>query len=206
MLTGVKFCGMARECDKEAANELRPEYIGFVFWEKSKRYITPDEARHLKALLQGDIKAVGVFVDEDMNTIKGLSDKGIIDIIQLHGKEDDQYIHMLRRETGRQIIKAFRVHSDDDIDKANRSIADYVLLDAGMGQGRSFDWNLIERIHRPYFLAGGLNCDNIEDAVSRLNPFAVDVSSGIETEGKKDYAKMREFLSLVKGEELLRNV
>lgn len=198
MLTRVKFCGLTRISDIEAVNELKPEYIGFVFWQKSKRNIIPDEAKKLKDMLNESTKAVGVFVDEDIEVIKKISDEDIIDVIQLHGKENEEYIKSIKRVTGKTVIKAFKINSDKDIIKANTSIADYVLLDAGMGQGKTFDWKLIKGMKRPYFLAGGLDLNNVEDAVINLEPFAVDVSSGIETEGKKDYEKMKSFLDIVR--------
>ncbi len=198
MLTKVKFCGLTRVEDIETVNELRPEYIGFVFWEKSKRNITPIDAKRLKSLLHEDIKVVGVFVDEDIENITYLSDEGIIDVIQLHGKENDDYIKRIKKLTGKPVIKAFKIKSEEDILRANENIADFVLLDAGMGEGKSFDWKLIKGMNRPYFLAGGLDPDNVEEAVKTLKPFAVDVSSGIETEGKKDCEKMRDFLTLVR--------
>ena len=198
MLTKVKFCGLTRVEDIETVNELRPEYIGFVFWEKSKRNITPIDAKRLKSLLHEDIKVVGVFVDEDIENITYLSDEGIIDVIQLHGKENDDYIKRIKKLTGKPVIKAFKIKSEEDILRANENIADFVLLDAGMGEGKSFDWKLIKGMNRPYFLAGGLDPDNVEEAVKTLKPFAVDVSSGIETEGRKDCKKMRDFLNIVR--------
>lgn len=198
MLTKVKFCGLTRVEDIETVNELRPEYIGFVFWEKSKRNITPIDAKRLKSLLHEDIKVVGVFVDEDIENITYLSDEGIIDVIQLHGKENDDYIKRIKKLTGKPVIKAFKIKSEEDILRANENIADFVLLDAGMGEGKSFDWKLIKGMNRPYFLAGGLGLGNVEEAVKALKPFAVDVSSGIETEGRKDCKKMRDFLNIVR--------
>lgn len=192
----IKFCGLTRPCDIEAVNELKPDYIGFVFWQKSKRNIERSKAKELKAMLSKDIKAVGVFVDEDISQVAELLKTGIIDIAQLHGSEDEAYIKELRNLTGKKIIKAFKITSEDDISKANESSADYVLLDAGMGDGKTFDWDIINNIKRPYFLAGGLDCDNVSEAISKLTPFAVDVSSGIETEGLKDPIKMREFISI----------
>lgn len=197
-MTKIKFCGLTRPCDIEAVNELKPEYIGFVFWQKSKRYVSPDKARELKSMLSGDINAVGVFVDEQPSYIAGLLNENIIDIAQLHGGEDEEYINSLKELTDKPVIKAFRISTVDDIKKAEKSSADYVLLDAGMGEGRRFDWSLIERINRPYFLAGGLDCGNVADALGELEPFAVDVSSGIETDGVKDASKMREFVSIVR--------
>lgn len=200
-MTKIKLCGLSRPCDIEAANGLKPEYIGFVFAQKSRRYVAPEKAEALKRLLDPDIKAVGVFVNEAPETVAAFLNTGIIDIAQLHGGEDDGYIRKLRKLTDKPIIKAFRVKTPDDIAEAECSTADLVLLDSGAGTGTAFDWTLIQNIKRPYFLAGGLGPDNAETAVRLLKPFAVDVSSGIETDGVKDKAKMAEFVSAVRKEE-----
>jgi phosphoribosylanthranilate isomerase len=190
-MTKIKLCGLSRICDIETANVLRPDYIGFVFATKSKRYVSADQAMELKRLLSADIQAVGVFVDEDINQIIHLTKKGIIDVVQLHGSEDNSYIQALKDNINIPIIQAFRI---EDIDKVNESKADYVLLDSGAGSGEVFDWKLIQNIKRPYFLAGGLTVDNVSKAIERLNPFGVDVSSGIETDGLKDKEKMTAFV------------
>lgn len=200
-MTRIKLCGLSRACDIEAANELKPEYIGFVFAKKSKRYITPEKAAELKRLLDPEIKAVGVFVNEDPETVADLLDSGIIDIAQLHDSEDENYIKQLRQLTDKPIIKAFRIKTAGDIKNAEQSTADYVLLDSGAGTGTVFDWKLIQNIKRPYFLAGGLSLDNVENAVKQLKPYAVDVSSGIETNGYKDKTKMAAFVAAVRKEE-----
>ena len=196
-MTKIKFCGLKRIEDIKYANDLKPDFVGFVFAPKSKRFVNADTARELKNLLDTEIKAVGVFVDEDINVVTKLLKDGIIDIAQLHGSEDDEYIKRLRTLCDKPIIKAFMIESPDDIKKANESSADYVLLDSGKGSGLKFDWDLIKEINRPYFLAGGLNCDNIEDALNILKPYAVDVSSGIETDGFKDFDKMEKFKNIV---------
>ena len=201
-MTKIKFCGLTRTGDIEAANELKPDYIGFVFWLKSKRAVTAEEAKTLKAKLDPSIKAVGVFVDEDMEAVKSLLDGGIIDIAQLHGHEDEDYINGLKKASGKPVIKAFRIRSEDDIRKAEASPADLVLLDAGMGDGVTFDWSLIKNAGRPYFLAGGLDPDNAADAVRTLHPYALDVSSGIETDGLKDTNKMAAFAASVRKEDI----
>lgn len=200
-MTKIKLCGLYRPCDIETANELKPEYIGFVFASKSKRYITPEKAANLKRLLNPNIKAVGVFVDENPENIACLLNSGTIDICQLHGNEDEAYIHDLRQLTDRAIIKAFRIQSASDIEAVNRCTAEYVLLDSGAGTGTIFDWALIQGIQRPYFLAGGLGIDNVDAAVKLLHPYAVDVSSGIETDGLKDKTKMAAFAAAVRKEE-----
>ena len=200
-MTKVKFCGLTRECDIKAANELRPDFIGFVFWPKSKRAVTREQAAELKAELDPSIKAVGVFVDEDIDVVKALLNDDIIDIAQLHGHEDETYILKLKEATGKPIIKAFRAGAEGGFSEAQDCPADYVLLDAGMGDGVTFDWSLLKNITRPYFLAGGLYPENIGEAVRNLHPYAVDVSSGIETEGVKDNVKMVAFISAVRKEE-----
>lgn len=200
-MTKIKLCGLSRTCDIEAANELNPEYIGFVFAAKSKRYVTPEKAAVLKRLLNPNTKAVGVFVNESPENIACLLNSGTVDMSQLHGNEDETYIKQLRHLTDRPIIKAFRIKSTDDIEAANRCTADYVLLDSGAGTGTVFDWKLIQSIKRPYFLAGGLGIENAETAVKLLKPFAVDVSSGIETDGVKDKTKMAAFVAAVRKED-----
>jgi phosphoribosylanthranilate isomerase len=201
-MTKIKFCGLTRTGDIEAANELKPDYIGFVFWPKSKRAVTAEEAKTLKAKLDPSIKAVGVFVDEDMEAVKSLLDGGIIDIAQLHGHEDEDYITGLKEASGKPVIKACKIRSEEDIRKAEASPADLVLLDAGMGDGVTFDWSLIKNTGRPYFLAGGLDPDNAADAVRTLHPYALDVSSGIETDGLKDTNKMAAFAASVRKEDV----
>ena len=200
-MTYIKMCGLSRECDIQAVNQIKPEYIGFVFWTKSKRYISPEKAFELKKLLDKNIKAVGVFVDESVEKIAELLENDIIDIAQLHGHENEDYIKNLREMTDKPVIQAFRIRSSSDMEKAVNSTADMILLDAGMGDGKIFDWSLIKEIKRPYFLAGGLNCDNIAQAVKTLQPYAVDVSSGIETDGFKDMKKMAEFSAIVRKED-----
>jgi phosphoribosylanthranilate isomerase len=201
MMTKIKFCGLTRECDIKAVNELMPEYIGFVFWPRSKRVVTRELASELKAMLDPSIKAVGVFVDEDIEVVKSLLNDDIIDIAQLHGNEDETYINDLKNSTGKSVIKAFKIRSEDDAKKAQTSPADWVLLDSGMGTGKTFNWEIIKGVNRPYFLAGGLAPDNAAEAIRDLHPYALDVSSGIETEGIKDTKKMTDFYEAVRKED-----
>lgn len=197
-MTKIKLCGLSRLEDIEVANSLKPEYIGFVFWDKSKRNVSYEKAKELRSALDSSIKSVGVFVKADIDFVCRLLTDGIIDIAQLHGGEDEEYIALLRSKTDKPIIQAFRIEKESDIDMVNASSADYVLLDSGKGTGIVFNWELIKNVNRPFFLAGGLSCDNIEDAVKNVRPFAVDVSSGIETDGLKDKAKMERFVSMVR--------
>lgn len=198
-MTKIKLCGLSRPEDIQIANTLRPDYIGFVFAPKSKRFVPPARAAALKALLPEEIRAVGVFVREDPWHVAELLRQGVIDMAQLHGGEDDAYIARLRELTDKPIIQAFRVDSAEDVGRAQRSPADYILLDSGAGgTGTTFDWSLLKTIHRPWFLAGGLDPDNVAQAVKRYRPWAVDVSSGIETDGRKDPEKMKRFVEQVR--------
>lgn len=197
-MTKIKLCGLSRPGDIETANRLNPEYIGFVFAAKSIRCVSSERAAELKKLLHPSIKSVGVFVRENPETVAELLRSGTIDIAQLHGGESEDYIKQLRTLTDKPLIKAYRIDTEQDVEAANMSSADYVLLDSGQGgTGTTFDWNLLEKIDRPYFLAGGLNADNVRGAIERLNPYAVDVSSGIETDGHKDSIKMEDFVHAV---------
>lgn len=197
-MTKIKLCGLSRQCDIELANELKPDYIGFVFVEKRRRYIPTETAKALKNLLAPSIKAVGVFINETPEVVAKLLNDGVIDIAQLHGDEDENYIKRLKLLTDKPVIKAFCMATEDDIIYVNQSTADYVLLDSGAGTGRVFDWKLIQSVDRPYFLAGGLDADNVSEAVRTLHPFAVDVSSGIETDGRKDKTKTAAFVCAVR--------
>ncbi len=197
-MTRIKMCGLRRPEDISAANEIRPEYIGFVFFRGSRRFISEETALSLRERLSSDIRTVGVFVDEKTETVSRLLREGIIDMAQLHGHEDSAYISRLREMTDRPVIQAFRIRSAADTEQAQMSSAEHILLDAGAGDGKTFDWKLLSRISRPFFLAGGLNPENVSAAVRGLHPWAVDVSSGIETDGWKDIAKMRAFAGAVR--------
>lgn len=197
-MTKIKLCGLTRPCDIEYVNELLPEYIGFVFAPKSRRYISPEKAEVLREHLDDRITPVGVFVDENIDVIADLIKRKIIDIVQLHGNESEQYIEDLRKVIDCPVIKAFRIESEADIVSANNSSADYILLDSGGGTGKVFDHLLLKDIARPYFLAGGLTPENVETAVKQLKSFAVDVSSSLETDGFKDKIKMTAFVNAVR--------
>lgn len=200
-MTKVKFCGLRRPEDIAAANRLQPDYIGFVFAAASRRGISPDTAAALRAQLAPGITAVGVFVDAEPSAVATLLQRGVIDMAQLHGHEDAAYIARLRALSTQPILQAFRIRTESDVQRANASSADWVLLDAGAGQGERFDWQLLSGVTRPYFLAGGLSPDNIADAIAQWHPWAVDVSSGIERDGLKDEMKMIRFMEQIRREE-----
>ncbi|MDD3193625.1 MAG: phosphoribosylanthranilate isomerase [Oscillospiraceae bacterium] len=197
-MTKIKLCGLTRACDIQAANELLPSYIGFVFAPQSRRYLSPQKAAELKKQLHPQILAAGVFVNEAPHTVAKLLNDGVCDLAQLHGDEDESYIRLLRSLTPKPAIKAFCIASQADVAAALTCTADYVLLDSGAGTGSAFDWGLIRQFDRPYFLAGGLGRQNVRDAIETLHPYAVDVSSGIETDGVKDLEKMEAFVRAVK--------
>lgn len=198
--TKCKLCGLMRPADIAAANALQPDYIGFVFAPKSKRYVAPQQAAALKSQLAPGIRAVGVFVNEDPETVAELLNTGTIDLAQLHGREGEDYIAHLRTLTDKAIIQAFKITAQQDIEQAEQSTADYILLDSGAGSGTTFDWSLLQGIRRPYFLAGGLAPENVTQAIRALHPYAVDVSSGIEQNGQKDREKMAAFVAAVRKE------
>lgn len=199
--TKIKFCGLSRNCDIETANVLSPDYVGFVFAKNSRRCVSFARAKELKALLAPGILTVGVFVNEDPRTVAAFLEAGVIDAAQLHGDEDTDYIRRLKSLTKAPLIKAFGLRSIHDLPAVERCPADLVLLDSpGGGTGRLFDWQLLENIQRPYFLAGGLSAENVGEAIARLRPFGVDVSSGIETGGYKDREKMTAFAAAVREE------
>lgn len=197
-MTRIKLCGLKRLCDIEAVNELKPDYVGFVFVKGRKRYIDPEAARALKEALDPEIKAVGVFIDEEPGEVARLLEEGIIDVAQLHGREDEAYIRLLKEETGKPVFKAFQIHGPEDLLQVESCGADMVLLDSGTGTGKAFDWELLKNVKRPYFLAGGLGLANVEAALNEVEPYGLDVSSGIETDGFKDRDKMTAFVGLVR--------
>ena len=187
--TGIKICGMRRKEDIAAANRCRPDYIGVILSEGFRRSVEPQEARRMCEMLDPGIRVVGVFVNEPIRRISETCD--FLDFVQLHGQEDNSYLEKLREVTDIPLLQAFRISGPDDFGRAMESTADLILLDSGTGSGRSFDWDLIGKPDRPWILAGGLGPDNVAEAVSRFRPYAVDLSSGAETDGWKDPEKMR---------------
>lgn len=218
-ITKVKICGLSRPEDIAVVNELHPDYIGFVFADFSHRYVDKETAGALKSQLDPGIQAVGVFVNEDVHFVAELMNEGVIDIAQLHGSEDNDYIAELRSllkpddalasvtacgstentaDTSIKIIRAFNINKISSMEEIEESTADLVLVDSGTGSGETFDWSRLAEIKRPYLLAGGLSPDNIAEAVEALHPYGVDVSSGVETDKLKDPEKMRRFVELVR--------
>ncbi len=198
-MTKIKICGLSRMCDIDFVNELMPDYIGFVFAPGSKRYVSPAKAAGLRARLDPWIKAVGVFAGAEEESVSDIARSGIVDMLQLHGSESADYIRRVRAMSGLPVIKAFSVETSGDAINAAASPADLILLDNGAGgTGAAFDWSLAAGIERPFFLAGGLTPQNVRRAIEETRPFAVDTSSGVETNGLKDYNKIRLFIEAVR--------
>lgn len=196
----IKLCGMFRPEDIEAVNEVRPDYVGFVVdFPRSHRSVSPAELEQLSPHVGAGIRRVGVFVREPVEVVARLYNEGLIDVAQLHGDEDEDYLDSLRTACSVPIIQAFRVRTADDVAQARNSTADLVLLDNGQGTGTAFDWSLLADVGRPFMLAGGLGPANVAKAVASVRPWGVDMSSGIETGRLKDPQKMRAAVMAAKG-------
>lgn len=202
----VKICGLRRIEDIEYANMLLPDYTGFILADGFCRQITKKQAQEFANQLDKRIRRVGVFVNQPVETVAEYINSDIIQYVQLHGDEDNLYIEKLRRciKNNCNIIKAVKVRNAGDIEEAAMYNCDYLLLDAysekkAGGGGITFDWTLIKNITKPFFLAGGISPSNVKDAIERVKPYAVDASSSMETDGYKDYNKMKAFVDAVHG-------
>lgn len=201
-MTKIKICGLTRNEDIEAVNRYLPDIAGFVFAE-SRRKVTPEQAGLLKSKLDTRIRTAGVFTDAPTELIAGLCRSGIIDIVQLHGDETEQYIRELKQKITCPVIKAVRVQSSEQILQAQQLSCDMLLLDTWQkgkygGSGKTFDHSMIPVLEKPFFLAGGLDCSNVSQAILKCRPYGIDVSSGVETDGVKDEEKIREIIKLVR--------
>lgn len=196
----VKICGLRRPEDIEAANAAKPDFVGFIFVEGTKRYVTPDLAARFRRDLAADIQTVGVFVNVPIEEIVAVCQAGTIDLVQLHGEEDQAYIEHLKGQVDQDIIKSVAVGDELVVDPSQ---ADYLLFDSLSpsrgGSGKVFDWQRVSSYQdKPFFLAGGLGVDNIEEALKVVRPYAVDASSSLETDGVKDPVKMQEFVAKIR--------
>lgn len=194
-MSGIKICGLFRDCDIDYVNEAKPDYAGFILhFPKSHRNVAPERARELRKRLSPDIRAVGVFVDQTPETVRETAQIVGLDVIQLHGREDNAYIRSIREMTGLPVWKAFKVRDAAGLLLAAESEADEILLDNGYGTGAAFDWSIVSgdgvSLDRNFILAGGLTPENIPEAVRLLEPGLLDLSSGVETDRKKDRGKI----------------
>jgi len=196
--TELKICGLKRLEDIIAVNRHGADYAGFVFFEKSKRYVDPYKANELISLLRADIKPVGVFMDEPLDNVVRIARIAGVELVQLHGHESEEYVEYVKRTLDRPVIKAYKASEEGALEKAANSNADYVMIDSGAGSGKKFDWSILKDFKRDYFLAGGLDPESVGEAIRMLEPFAVDVSSGVETDGIKDEKKIAEFIEAVR--------
>lgn len=196
----IKICGLKRLEDIAIVNKYKPNYVGFVFAD-SKRKVSHDLALEMKTNLSSDIISVGVFVDAEIDEIVKLFDEGVIEIAQLHGLESEDYIRNLKENTNHKlkIINAIEMSDKKNLLDYDNSISDYLLLDSGKGSGKTFDWNLIRTdLEKKFFLAGGINSSNISKAIDEFNPYAIDLSSSVETDGFKDELKIKEIMEVIK--------
>ncbi len=197
MKVKIKLCGMSRPEDIACVNEMRPDFCGFVInVPKSIRNVSPEQLRALVKLLDPEIIPVGVFRDEPLESVAAFLEEGVIRMAQIHGHEDENYIRELKSRGDFTVIRAF---NERTFGEAEGSCADYVLLDHGEGgTGETFDWTMTDSIRRPFFLAGGIGPENIGEALRQVRPWAIDLSSGLETNGKKDPAKIRAVVRAVR--------
>lgn len=202
-MTKVKICGLKSMEDVKTVNRWKPDFAGFVF-AAGKRQITSEQAARFRQALDREIPAVGVFVNTSVEEVAALANEGVIQFIQLHGEEDASYIRTLRKLTVKPVIKAVAARNTEEILRAQELPCQYLLLDAYCkespgGNGKVFDWKMIPSLEKPWFLAGGLSPENVEQAMKTCRPFGVDVSSGVEIQGKKSERLIREFIEKVRG-------
>ena len=201
-MTKIKLCGLMRMEDVDMINTARVDYAGFVF-ASGRHRVTMDQAKTLKQHLHKDIQSVGVFVNEQLDVIQEICAQGIVDMVQLHGDEDELYLKKLQTRIKQPIIRAIRVQSKEQLYQADQLPCDYLLLDsyhihAYGGSGRAFDHTLIPDLKKPFFLAGGLRIDTIDQAICSVHPYALDISSGVETEGRKDQRKIQAIVERIR--------
>lgn len=202
-MSRIKICGLRRPEDIAAVNEARPDYCGFIVeYPKSRRSIDRTTLRELVRGLREKIVPVGVFVNATKELVAELLEEGTIQIAQLHGQESQEYIQELKVLTEKPLIQAFSIKSKEDVERARESVADYILLDQGSGgTGKVFDWSLVDEVGRPYFLAGGLDVENLREAIGLLHPWAVDLSSSLEIDGMKNAGRICQAVEIVRMEE-----
>ena len=192
-MTKVKICGLSTKGAVETAVSSGADYIGFVF-APSKRQVTLDQATELAKLIPSHIQKVGVFVSPSQSELLEAIDKVGLDMVQVHGQVVDKLFENLPCAS----IQAVQVDGDGHVPNSQ---ADYLLFDAPVaGSGQTFDWGQLDTIElsQPFFIAGGLNEDNVKESIQHVTPYAVDVSSGVETNGQKDHEKIRRFIERVK--------
>ena len=202
LIVKVKICGITNHEDAVAAMNMGADLLGFNFYPQSPRYVSPEKVTEIIKKLPGFIDLAGVFVNASIDEIREISNVCPLDWVQLHGDETPEFCRQFLTHDVKT-MKAIRVKDESDIRRAEQYFTDAILLDAFRpdsygGTGRTFDWNVIGHIGKRVFLAGGINPDNVADAI-KLGVYGVDVCSGIEAEpGKKDHEKMRRLFEIIK--------
>ena len=218
----IKICGLRRPEDVAYANEVRPDYVGFILTPGFRRSITKETAIELKSALAHGIEAVGVFVNEPAERVVEFLEEGIIDVAQLHGDESEEDIVFIKAATGKPVVKVVKAGGRDGVEELTPeaskalkryameawldSAADYLLFDSGTGTGKTFDWSILTevladyggKLPKEFFLAGGIGADNVGEAYEQIHPYAIDLSSSVETDGVKDLDKMKLAVSMVR--------
>ena len=197
-MTKLKICGLMSALDAAYVNAVQPDFVGLILSPGFRRTVTPEVAQAIRETLDPAVPAVGVFVNAKPEEIAAYASCGIIQYVQLHGEEDAQYLRELRRICRLPVIQAFKIRNAEDIRRAEQSEADLILLDSGTGTGKPFDWSLLHGIGRPYLLAGGISPENAGEVIAAFHPSGIDVSSGVETDGRKDPAKIRHLTEIVR--------
>ena len=207
----VKMCGISKVETIPAVVEAKPDYMGLVF-APSKRQVTVEQAKMLVEALHKQckeqnnmvsIKTVGVFVNETLDNLVTIANEANLDVVQLHGDEDEAFIQSLKERTNVEVWKAVQIRSAADVEKWIDSSADMLLFDAYHkdergGTGEVFDWSSLDAFERPFMLAGGIDSTNVARAIRTVRPYGIDISSGIETNGVKDDEKITAFTKIVK--------
>lgn len=205
-MTSIKICGLRRKEDIKIINLLSPDYIGFILSPGFKRTVSFEEFVSLSGSVKCGAKKTGVFVNEPVCNI--LKFAPFLDAIQLHGSENEDTVLRVEELTNLEVIKAVRAKSKEDIELAQSLSCDKLLIDSYKeghwgGTGQTADWSAIKSVNikKPFFIAGGISAQNVEIAINTLSPFGVDVSSSVETNGFKDFDKVKEIISIVRKEE-----
>lgn len=200
-MTKIKICGVTDLSAIACINRLTPDYVGFILSSGFRRSIPRELAREMRGALDRSVAAVGVFVNERAETVADFCERGIVDVVQLHGDEDERYIERLKRLCAAPVVKAVGVSGGKIAPYPEN--CDFLLLDASDpvrrgGTGRKIEWRRYDGVGKPFFLAGGITADNVKEALRAVAPYGVDCSGGVETDGRKDQAKMQQYVKNIR--------
>lgn len=192
-MTKIKICGMMRQEDISFVNKYKPDFVGFILSDGFRRTVSLNKASEMAENLNCNIQKVGVFVNEPLSYIENAIEKTGIDIVQLHGSESPELCKLVSKP----VIKVLTPKDFGKI-KDYEPYVSYFLFDSGTGTGKTFDWNTIPKTEKPFFLAGGISKDNLQFVIENVKPYAVDMSSSVETNGVKDELKIQEIINKVR--------